>query len=112
LLFAKMHHDDTAAGGTLITDPRATPATVVPSAPTSPSVHALHSRFISKRRLELWGSAQAPDGTTVRIGIEQAGTTVRPLTTAPVSRGHFYATAQVPEPLGTKHLTLEAVLTR
>jgi hypothetical protein len=109
-LFLKVRHDGGAPSASPAARIGAAPPTVALPSPVTPSVHALHSRFVGDRRLELWGSAQAADGMTVRISIEKEGAADRPLTTAPVSAGHFYATARVPKRLGTTHFTVVATL--
>jgi hypothetical protein len=109
-LFLKVRHDGGAPSASPAARIGAAPPTVALPSPVTPSVHALHSRFVGERRLELWGSAQAADGMTVRISIEKEGAADRPLTTAPVSAGHFYATARVPKRLGTTHFTVVATL--
>jgi hypothetical protein len=107
-LFVKVHQAQTPAD-TRIAAPQPPPHAIARSVPTTTAVQALHSRFVSKGRLELWGRADAPDGTTVRVRIQTRSGAGRPLTTAPVSRGHFYATARLPEDLRTRRVTVVAL---
>jgi hypothetical protein len=106
-----MAHSGMAADRTTASVPHlpAPPTVTVPAPPVVSSVR-LHSRFVGTDRLELWGAAPAPDGTTVRLSIKASGIADRPLASAPVSKGHFYATAWVPKSLRGRRITIGAML--
>ncbi len=90
---------DAAAG------PPAAPAAVVPP----PRVVTLESRFLSRRTVEIWGSATAADGTTVRLSVRVGGRR-RKLVDVPAVAGRFYARETLPTRLRGQRLRLVARL--
>jgi hypothetical protein len=109
LIYVKAHHDAASAEAPAISRRPPVAPVALPAQLTHTAVR-LHSRFVSPSRLELWGTAEAPDGATVRLSIKTGGTTARPLASAPVTRGHFYATARVPKAMRAKRVTVRALL--
>jgi hypothetical protein len=79
--------------------------------PAMPVVHTLHSRLVSTTRIQIWGTVNGPDGTTVRLSLKARGARARPITMTPAARGHFYASTSVPRSMRGRRLTVIADVT-
>jgi hypothetical protein len=74
------------------------------------ALSGLHSRLVTRSRVEVWGRVDAADGTTVRLTVSSPGAGPVRLALAPATARHFYTTARVPLSMRGHRITVTASL--
>jgi hypothetical protein len=74
------------------------------------SLSKLHSRFVGRAALEVWGRTTAPDGSSVRMRVKAAGMPSTRVPEVPAVAGRFYAKVALPPALQGRRVSISARL--